>query len=618
MKRPIFLVVAAVLALDLWFVVLMGRREAAAPPEATRAADADTRGGARQRATRPPRPDRVPVGDGLVRGVVRDRFGAPVGRARIEVHSRDIAPDAPLENHGRDHVWRTEGDARGSFSVADLPHGGYVVRAIAGALHALAPARVEADGPAAEVALVLEPTRLVDGRVLDAGGEPISGAWVHAVARASQPGPAPLYRLFPAPTDAQGRFVFPFLAVDTWRFLAVRRGEVAMLSEPLPPADGEVVVRAADAAGLAVRMVEPGGGVATRFAVVAVERHLGLESHRATTDLYGVARFDGLRAGDYVLHLDSTRFRIPAEQAPRRAEVPPPPPPAPTPTSEDAGDPMAALAQVPVIPLEAVGTLRGRVVESGDLRGVAGITVAVAGQPDIQAQTDASGYYRLGPLAPGDYRLEITRPRGYAVVGATRADARVAEPSVATGPEFTLRRGVGLGGRVIDPEGHPVPDANVFVSLRGDARPDWGTRTGADGTFHLSGFWRESGLRVWAERLDQTSLGAGPLEVGEQEVHGVSLTLHLPRTAALGGRVVGTADIGIGGARVWCHPPDPSLGSPLHADTDPSGAFHFDALIPGVYRLAATAPGGHASGPETTLELAPGEQHGAVRLEIAE
>lgn len=614
MKRPVFLVAAAILLLDLWFIALMSRRDAnAPPPDAPPLSEADARRAA-ARAERAARADRVPRGDGIVRGVVRDRFGAPVGGARVELHTRDIRPGAPLETHGRAHTWRVEGDAGGVFSIAGLPPGGYALRAVAGALHAMAATEIEPGGPAAEVALVLEPTRLVDGQVLGADDKPVSGAWVYAAARAAHPGPAPLYRLFPAPTDAQGRFAFPFLAVDTWRFLAVLRGEVAMLSDPVPPGDPRVVLRTAPAANLAVRLVEPGGAPANRFAVEAIDRDLGLERHRAASDLYGVVRFTGLREAVYTLRVDSQRHAIPPAQADHAARVPDA---APAPQG-DGPETDAPPETHPTIALDPVGTFRGRVVDADDLRGIAGVPVAFAGQPDSRAWTDASGYYRVGPVPPGEYRVEVARPKGHAIVGDAAATARMPEPAVAAGPDFVLKRGVNLGGRVLDAAGLPVADANVFVSFRGDARPDWGTRTGPDGTFQLAGFWQDAGLRVWAERLDLVSLGAGPIEVATEDTHGVSLALRLPRTAAIRGRVVAQDDTGIGGARVWCHVPDPSLAAPLRAEADATGAFHFDGLIPGVYRVAAAPPGADTPGPETILQLDPGETAANTRLPIAE
>jgi hypothetical protein len=526
-----------------------------------------------------------------------------------------------LENHSRAPVWRLAADDHGRFSLGRLPAGGYVVRAVAGDLHALAGTTLEPGGPAGELRLVLSPTRLVGGRLLDAEGHALSGAWVHAIARGAQAGPAPLYRLFPAPTDAQGRFVFPLLAVDTWRFLARLRGEVAVLSAPVAPDADEALLKAGPPATLALRLLEPGGTPAARAAVRATDALVGMEAHRAIADAYGVVRFTDLRAADYVLHVESARFAMPPAEATRSALPEANPPAAPVTAdavSTEQPSITAPTPDVPTVTLEIVATLRGRVLHADTERGLAGMPVWLASDPGTVAMTDASGYYRLGPAPPGPCEVRVGRPRGFAVLGPDRHAAMLVAEEVAVGPDFTLKPGVGLWGRVLDAADRPAPDANVFVSFRGDAQADWGTRTGPDGTFYLDGFWHDNGLRVWAEHLDTVSLGAGPLEIFEEDVRGVSLSLRLPRSGAILGRVVNADGSGTGGARIWCHAPDPSLRAPLHVNADPSGMFEIEGLIPGVYRLAAAGPGDAGPGPEVVIELAPGQRGPLVTLPRAQ
>lgn len=582
MRNTLIALIGAILVLDLWFIVLMNRDTAG-----TTARDAGNAPAVPAPVTPVERPGlqslgNQPKGNELIRGRVLDRFNAPVAGATVELHQRDLDPDLGLETYSKAPRWRTLSDDQGQFWFREIPAGSYVARAIYNDLHAIAGIRLAENGPAAEPLLTLQTTLMVKGTLLESDGQPISGAWVYAAARSAEAGAAPLYRLFPGSASAEGKFALPLLAVDTWSVLAVVRGRSYVLSPPVSPTADSVTMVATPGAAARGRVVFPDGQPAKRVSLEAREATMGLERIRIATDLYGVALWPDLRPATYTLSIDSYRYLMP--ESPTHFTV-----------SEAEA---VALAKDPTRPPTDLGTLtlreatllRGQVTDVDSGQGVGQVLLQLLDAPGIEGRSDASGYYRLGPLVAGDYTVAVSRPRGYAVLGDRLRPVHVAGGTVTQAPDVAVKRGVSVWGRVLDADNAPVPDANVFVSFDGTMRKDTGVRTKADGTFLIGGFWHDTNVRIWAELLDAGSFGAGPLAVGEQDLRGVTLTLSEPRRGRIEGRVQRPGGGGVGGALVHCRTPDPSMHGPLETRCDAEGGFVLDALLPGDYQLEATAP----------------------------
>lgn len=95
------------------------------------------------------------------------------------------------------------------------------------------------------------------------------------------------------------------------------------------------------------------------------------------------------------------------------------------------------------------------------------------------ADSDSAGRFVLGPLLPGWYTLRADAPGlQNGVQEAIRAEAG----AVVDGVEIRLPAGVAVTGRVLDPDGVPIP--RVQVGALSDMGGVW-TRTAADGSFRV-------------------------------------------------------------------------------------------------------------------------------------
>jgi protocatechuate 3,4-dioxygenase beta subunit len=582
LHRALLGLIGAVLLLDLWFIVLMNR--SSSNPAPTGGADRDTAAlsDARTIPGVPPQLPNLPMGEEMIRGRVEDRFGAPVAGAIVELHQRDLQPGSALESYSKAPQWRTHSADLGDFYFRDVPAGSYVVRTIHEDLHALAAVALEETGPVAEPVLTLHPARMISGKLLDEKNEPIAGAWAYAAGRAGEVGAAALYRLFPSAVSGEGKFSLPLLAMDTWTVLAVVRGRPPIVSAPVPPTERTFTLTATPGAAVQGRLLLPDGTPAKRIPVEAWEASMGLERLKTATDLYGAFSWADVRPASYRLQLDSYRYVLADAQsafivAPEDA------------TAQHTG-PAAPARDLGAIKLLEATLLRGQVTDADTGEGVGGVVLHLLEKPAIQGRTDASGYYRLGPVLPGRYTVQLARPRGYAVPGSVSQAIDVREGIVVAAPDFRLKKGVRLWGRVLDSANAPVADANVFVSFEGSMSKDVGVRTKPDGTFLIGGFWQDTGLRLWAERMGEGSMGVGPVDVQEADVLGITLTLAAPRRGRIEGRVLQPNGGGVGGAVVHCTTPDASIRGPLETRCDAEGAFAFENLLPGTYTLDATAP----------------------------
>lgn len=143
--------------------------------------------------------------------------------------------------------------------------------------------------------------------------------------------------------------------------------------------------------------------------------------------------------------------------------------------------PAAPEAEPEVAPL-AAPTRGGRVVvgvvHDTDENNIEGAQVHVEGLPAVRGTTDESGRFRL-PNAPASGFVLIATKAGYGS-GKTTVPAGAAGGEVSV--EVVLAGRGGVRGRVLGPDGKPVPGA--FVTCTADGRTFQG-RTNAEGSFDL-------------------------------------------------------------------------------------------------------------------------------------
>ncbi len=297
------------------------------------------------------------------------------------------------------------------------------------------------------------------------------------------------------------------------------------------------------------------------------------------TNPEGAFTFDRLRPGDYTL----------AATGPLLAAM------------EAAHVPLHGDATPVTLTLSAAGEIAGTVTGPSG-RPEPGVTLSVEDTrvehrlPEVTSGPD--GRYRLGPLPPGEYMLEVSAGMEWVMKPARTIAVMAGQTSRA---DVALTPSLEVRGRVVDDTGSPVADARI--SVRSDS---WvhvivdDERTGVDGRFRL-----------------QRGLGAGPIELTVEHAEHrrlerqltlptPELTLVLQRGAALSGRVldawgapVKNAELRLFGAgRVS-----------TDKTTDAQGAFRFTGLTPGGYSLLALRRDAPAGCARSAVEV---PEHGEV------
>ncbi len=259
-----------------------------------------------------------------------------------------------------------------------------------------------------------------------------------------------------------------------------------------------------------------------------------------------------------------------------------------------------------VLKLAPAGAITGRVVDAAGQPlarvQIKAIPVPWRGDP-LQAWSRADGRFRLSRLPPGTLYEMAAIHDGFAP-----ALVKVGALSSPKPVRIVLERGATVLGKVLDPEGQPVPGAELDVKLSRDRRPNQdlsaiGEPTGkavsdAIGSFaisHLGIGWFD--LRV--KRRGFVTLSVPEVEVPDRAARIDLGPLTLDRGAVIEGRVTGPSGAPLPDARVTpIRAPDPlaSIFSvsdvPPETSTDSEGRFRFEDLRRGArFGLRVEHPG---------------------------
>lgn len=514
------------------------------------------------RATRVPRlgagpflPVQLHVEAGaIVVGRVVDRDEGTGLLAAVELRP-STADDVPrYARTGDDGVFRIEGIPHGTW-IADAYAPGYT-----------SPGGIELEAGVGIPELALAGGATLEGRVLDAAGQPLSGASVRALAgsAAVTEHSAAVERdqlrrysgWTTAPTAVAGEATF----ANDPQLLA--RGELGVLVGGIPPIPppGATVATAATLA--------PAGGLDPSMVGLAAEPPpLGTNPARASiwiTAADGRYRISGLPRGKVAALATLVGL---AEGRSRAITV----------------EPGQLVTGVDVV--LAAGTMVSGVVRDQHRVPVAGATVHAA--PEVGAAldsfTDASGTYRLGPL---DGTVEVTAS-AYGHTSARRSLALA--PVMGTRPaerteSFVLEVADAIvTGLLADAAGATVAAATIEIV----GGPADGRRAivAADGTFSID------------------MLPAGPVRVRVRHpaypvaildavatIRGASPSrLRLPLGGAVEG-VVLDADSGEPVAGLALAATGPG-GAVADAATDKTGQWHLGPLAPGGWKITIQRPG---------------------------
>lgn len=227
------------------------------------------------------------------------------------------------------------------------------------------------------------------------------------------------------------------------------------------------------------------------------------------------------------------------------------------------------------------------------------------GEPRL---TGAEGEFSMPAPPPGQAVRLVARAQGYldGVVG----DIKINVGEVKSGMVVKLRHGATLEGKVTATGGKPLSGAQVRYlltegdnesSLRWQLRRAEPSNTGDDGTFRITNV--ETGKLLvqisHPEYLSQSKSG-----VDAQEGQTVEIDMKLEKAPVLQGKVLGSDGRPFVGARIDYNLRSPrpegvdsTHANPRNPTTDSRGEFLIEGVIPGKYRLVATAPGAAPSEP---------------------
>lgn len=253
----------------------------------------------------------------------------------------------------------------------------------------------------------------------------------------------------------------------------------------------------------------------------------------------------------------------------------------------------------------------GTVTEAGSAKPVRGANIRVkqvgAARLTADLETGSGGRFQAAvDLAPGDYRIEISKPNYANVSMQTRLPL--------SGPlNLKLVRFGSISGRVVDAQNRPLPGAAVFTMEAvegggGQLRPS--TR-GLAATVDSSGSYRLFNLPPGRYSLAVTwaNMGSGSTEPSAHSgaylypsnarpevfsvtsgtaLSGIDFTLPPQSEHSVTGRVTGLK-AGQQGAVALVLSDQPALAATMQL-TKADGAFRFERIAPGAYELRASGP----------------------------
>ncbi|MEO1085685.1 MAG: carboxypeptidase-like regulatory domain-containing protein, partial [Acidobacteriota bacterium] len=508
-------------------------------------------------------------GSAAILGRVVDRGGEPVAGATVFV----LEVLGPMPDRARQalSVRQVTSERDGRFRLpAPLD--------VALTLGAEAPGHgpgileVQPDRQDPAVTLTLGPPRSVGGRLVDADGEPVSGAVVHfSPNKRSAPGWHHPSRRHRTQTGDDGRFRFDGLSVDRYRLEGRAEGHPPISMQTVEiteddrdldlgdirlPAGADLRGRVTGGDAPAANAPAANAPAANAFirAVTSSGTGFGQISHSAT------ARSDD--DGRFILKglLPERRYTLEAELDGWRG----------VPTVATAEDGPVELL------LKRAAVLEGRILDPDGQPISEAVVILKRNRIGSQASVDADGRYRH-ETAAGVYRLEV-EAAGFRQW--SRSEVRL-EPG-ATAIDVRLERGFSVSGRVFDADGTPMVGAQLWAMMGGGSTVSGNTDD--DGRFRVDGL-AAGPLRIqvehqrWGAVFEELTLAESRSDV----------EIRFPEGGRLAGQVI-DADEGtpISGATISASLP---LNSRRTATTDGDGRFLVDNAAPGRYRVTASRDG---------------------------
>ena len=238
--------------------------------------------------------------------------------------------------------------------------------------------------------------------------------------------------------------------------------------------------------------------------------------------------------------------------------------------------------------------------------------------------TDADGRFELADVAPGDFWIRAAAPSWY----QTRHERRsIGARETLDSIQVPVRRGARVLGRVLDPRGEPVADAEVnlfyplsllsIVSRESLGTRKEQTRTDDDGSFALHAVRPGSGYFLYVKAPSGGFTHVKGLDVTPERDTRVDVIV--PDAGLVWGRVTGPNGAPVAGAQIRGVRMEHAFDMLFENDvgwidgvSDDDGIYRIEGLPAGVYGIYATAPG-HA--PAHHSQVSVGELT-ATRLDL--
>ncbi len=484
-------------------------------------------------------------------------FGHVVDSADVPIPGAEVTLQPSLVGNALEDMLRRQtgaadsphavSDDQGRFEIADLEAGRYDLRASA---DGFAPATISGltvpetatDGAFELGTVALSPGATIEGIVSDGGGNPITGAEVHA----RQEGGGIVRVALPrgerdqptATSDDLGRFTVSSLAAGEPVSLEVRREGYAStsLSGIRPPTTEPLAITLEAASTLRGSVVDELGS-AIPGASLRLVRQAGSSDATTVQTVTGMMRNDnagedgrfevkGIAAGRWDLSASGRGFQ---EVTRAGIEVV---------AGRDPEELRIVLPKGAVLTGQVLGLDRAPVVGATVRSIVQRFASFQSGGQMLTARTDGDGRYRIEGLATGRVSMTAEHPKYQAQV--LDIEVRPEENTL----DFELDRGLEITGRVIDENQLPVEGARVqataprggsFVIAFGGGRGR--VVTGPDGAFVLEGLATGS-YQVGAQKTGYAAAQTDhPVVLDSSSQLGIELRLE--RGAAIIGHVLG-------------------------------------------------------------------------------
>lgn len=529
--------------------------------------------------------------------------GAPVAGAEVWLRSSGPGPFGDGELLPRARVALTGTD--GSFRFDDAAPAGNLLRIEA---RGFATHELRAREGALPRPVVLQPGVALSGTVrLTDGKQPAGAALVRFEGAATT-------RWVEARADGGFRLSDLPKGSGTLVADAAERGRAELAGVKLPHEGARPTLTLAPAATIEGRVVDARSGAPLGGVAIGVRQGQAARATRSGAD--GRYRVAGLAPGTYRVEADDLRY-VPYVKGRVQAR---------------AGETVKAD-----LPLQPAAAISGRVVDE-DGAPIAGARgqLALSGETGFAAfarsarggdryafRTGADGSFSARRLGPGEnQRLTVTHPE---YERRTLGGLALEPGKTKTGVTVVLTRGIVVAGLVKDPEGAPIPGAEISLqetrSFRGGrggnvtmmatfvGGPDQRPRitTGADGRFEIKGL-APGDYSLSASKPGYSSARVDPVKAAPDAA---PVELVMSAGVSISGRVVDSNGVPAEGFLVQARrkgAPGPGFGGGAREPTGPDGFFYLDGLTAGdTYDLIVISVGIGAPGPRREGVVAPAE-----------